>query len=270
MFLILIICYSVFLKARPLKKNVFYTNEERVEEFIYGSENYPIIEVGSSLSGVFENKQIFDKPCLDLFLPSSNACTGVEIVLNSKKVPEKLFIEINELYKGFDDKLIATIFDEPLHTIKYSFPVLLKKNKIIPNIIDRVKKPYNTVISKERPPAVLFDALMINSRREWSEKLDTVKFKRDMIRLQIDVQALIKKGCKICFYEMPMDSSFIQLPVISYTRNYFDKLCTEKGYHFIKIDTSRNYVTGDGEHLLLDEGDIYLKYFVGEASKIKW
>jgi len=266
-FFILLIVYSLFLKLHPLKKTVFYTNEERVEEFVYSKKGYPIVLVGSSLSGAFELQSIFNQPYFNLFLPITGAATGIEVIRRTNKIPKELFVEINHIDRGVDSTLMHETFDEPLYTIKYDLPFLLKKNQIIPNIVDRIKKPQNHIINAVQPPPVLYNALLLKAQQEWKQLPDTAKFNKELARIKSVLADFSSKGCRIYFYEMPMDASLNNSPLLTYQRNYFTKLAAEKGYVMIKTDTSRQYLTGDGDHLLSGDADIYIKYFQGQVKQ---
>jgi hypothetical protein len=260
-FFTLLVVYSLFLKFRPLKKTVFYTNEERVEEFVYSKNNYPVVLVGSSLSGAFELQTIFNQPYFNLFMPVTGAATGIEIIRRTNKIPKELFIEINHIDRGIDSNLMHEIFDEPLYTIKYDLPFLLKKNQLIPNLVDRIKKPQNNIINATQPPPILYSALLQKAQQEWKQLPDTAKFNKKLAHIKAVLADFSAKGCRIYFYEIPMDVSLNNLPLLTYQRNYFTKLAAEKGYTMIKKDTSHTYMTGDGDHLLSNDANIFIKYF---------
>jgi hypothetical protein len=224
--------------------------------------------VGSSLSGAFELQPLFNKPYFNLFMPGTGAATGIEVIRRSNKIPKELFIEINHIDRGVDTNLMHEIFDEPLYSIKYDLPFLLKKNQIIPNLIDRVKKPHNNIINNIQPPAVLYKTLLIEAQKEWKSLPDTIKFNRQLEYIKSVLNEFSLKGCHICFYEIPMDHSLINEPLLTYQRNYFTKLAAEKGYSIIKIDTTRKYLTGDGDHLLSGDANIYIKYFQQQVKSL--
>ena len=46
---------------------MFYTNDERTEEYVYAKKDFPIVLVGSSLSGAFEGRNLFNQPYLIYF-----------------------------------------------------------------------------------------------------------------------------------------------------------------------------------------------------------
>jgi hypothetical protein len=61
--------YNIFLVLFPLKKSVFYTNEERVEEYVYDKVSYTNVLVGSSLSQAIQVEKVFNGSCFNLYLP---------------------------------------------------------------------------------------------------------------------------------------------------------------------------------------------------------
>lgn len=264
---ILLVAYNIFLFAFPLKKTVFYTNEERTEEYIYGKTNYAAILVGSSLSGAFEEAKIFEEDYFNLYLPFTGASTGLDIIKRSDKIPKRLFIEINYMNRGIDSNLINSIFSSPLYKLKYFLPFLLSKNKIFTNLMDRVKSPNNNKTNESRPADHLYNELITKARSEWNQTPDT-----NLLRIKMDisrqaVSQIAGKKCEIFFYEMPMDSSITNSPLIVFQRNYYMGLCEKEGYNFIGLDKSRNYETGDGLHLLRNDANIYINYFRKEIIK---
>jgi hypothetical protein len=252
----------------PLKKDIFYSNDERLEEFIYTKKNYPIVIAGSSLSIIFDGKNLFKQPGFDLCFPLSGACTGIETIKRTNKTPVILLIEINHIDRGEDSLLIKNVFSEPLFSLKQSLPMLLKKNQILHNIVDRFKTPQNNIINNQKPPAILYNSLLASAQKDWAESFNIERFKKNFLTLKQNLDILSKKGCIICFYELPMDSSLYKSSLLVYERNSLTKLAADKGYKFIKSDTSRNYNTGDGVHLLRSDGDIYIKYFLASLAKL--
>lgn len=251
-----------------MKKDIFYSNDERLEEFIYTKENYPIVIVGSSLSIIFDGKALFKKSRFDLCFPFSGACTGIETIRRINKTPSILLIEINHIDRGEDSLLITNTFSEPLFSLKQSLPMLLKKNQILHNLVDRFKTPQNNIINSQQPPAILYNSLLASAQKDWAESFNIERFKKNFLTLSGNLEDLSKKGCIICFYELPMDSSLYRSPLLVYERNCLTKLAVQKGYKFIKSDTSRRYNTGDGVHLLRSDADKFIKYFLANLSAL--
>lgn len=265
--LILLVGYNLFLFMFPLKKKVFYTNEEMIEEFVYTDEIFDNIIVGSSLSGAFQHNVVLDEKYYLLNLPYTGACTGLDVINRCGKVPKKLFLEINHVARGIDSSLMNTVFAPPFYTLRFYMPSLQTKNKILNNLIDRVKTPNNNKINESRPSDELYGRLLKSAQEKWAELGDTLKLNDRLNMVRTTLKIFSAKGCRIYLYEIPMDSSLVNTPLIEYQRNYFQKLASQEKYVFIPLDRSRTYQTGDGEHLLQKDADIYTLYFKSETSK---
>lgn len=266
--ILLLVLYNVWLFVFPLKKQVFYTNEERIQEYLYDGVEYNTVLLGSSLSGIFERNDIFKDKNFMLYLPFSGSATGLEILHRTEKVPQRLFIEINHVNRGVDSNIMHSIFDQPLYTMRFYLPFLQTKNKILPNFIDRVKSPANNKVNDNKPADELFNTLLNKEKKEWSDIKEESLLKSKLNHTENLITEFAAKGCQIIFYEMPMDSSLTNQPVINYQRNFFKALATKNNYSFIEVDTSKAYQTGDGVHLLRKDADIYLEYFRKELEKI--
>jgi len=265
---LLLVLYNAWLFIFPLKKQVFYTNEERIQEYLYDGVEYNTVLLGSSLSGIFEQNDIFKDKNYMLYLPFSGSATGLEILYKTDKLPKRIFIEINHVNRGVDSTIMHSIFDQPLYSMRYYLPFLQTKNKILPNVIDRVKSPANNKVNDNRPEEKLFNTLLDKELKEWSEMKDIEILNAKLQHAGNIISGFAARGCKIIFYEMPMDSSLTNQPVISHQRNFFSTIATKNHYSFIHVDTSRAYQTGDGVHLLRKDADIYLEYFRKELAKI--
>lgn len=265
-FLFLVV-YNVFLFAFPLKKTVFYTNRERIEEFVYGKDNYPTLLVGSSLSGAFEGHQLFPENHFNLYLHFTGALTGLEIIKRSNEIPGKLFIEINYVNREINSLLVNAIFNSPVHRLKYDLPFLLTKNKVFPNLTDRMREPSNNKINKKRPAENLYKELLKKEQARWNVIKDIRILNERLDYVKQAASSFASKGCQIYFYEMPMDSSLSNSKLISYQRKYFVELALQNGYTFIDADQGRTYQTGDGVHLLKKDANVYTGYFKQAANK---
>ncbi len=271
-FLLLFTCfflasYNLFLYAYPLKKTVFYTNVERVEEYVYSNKKYTSVIVGSSLSGAFEGKEVFGKNHFNFYLHFTGAGTGIDAIRRSEKIPEKLFIEINYIKRPVNKVLLNYVFDEPIYNLRHYLPFLQTKNKLLPNLMDRVKAPANNTVNKKRPPEKLYNELIEIAKSEWSSIDDTILLKKHLDSIKQGIVELAARGVTIYFYEIPMDSSLNNSALIVFQRAYFTKLASDMGYKFIENDNSRDYNTGDGLHLLKEDADIYAEYFKSKLQE---
>lgn len=257
--LALAVFYNLFLFLVPIKRNAYYNNDERAEAYVFSKQKFDTVTVGSSLCGAFEGRSLFKKDYFNLFMPHTGSCTGVEIIMRRKKIPVELFLEINHIDRGIDTAVIKDVFGTPYYKYEYYLPVLQKKGKLLINLLDKTKPPVSTV-NKVRPPAELYNKLLASAQKEWSDYPDKRSFDNQYDHLSASLDFIASKGCKIYFFEMPMDSSLRHSKLITYQRARMTMLARQKNYTFIPADTSRAYNTGDGIHLLQADRNIYVKY----------
>lgn len=263
--LIILVGYNVFLVVFPLNKTVFYTNEERIEEFLFGKDR-PIVLVGSSLSGAFEDRKLMEENYFNLYLPHTGALTGLEVLKRSGQIPKILFVEINHIDRGIDSSAIKKMFSFPMYELRTYLPFLRTKNKVINNMVDRVIKPSGKQTNDQRPPENLYNELLKKAVILWGDIKDSSNMKYELNLASTIIESLSVKGCKIVLYEMPIDSALKDLPRAKLQREYFLKLASDKGYKFIDNQPNVSFNTGDGVHLLSKDAANYMDYFVNQLK----
>lgn len=256
---LLVFLYNLKLIYYPYDRIAYYTNEECAEAYVFENKQIDIVFVGSSLSGTFDGRNPVGDGFFNLSMPGSGACTGVEIVRRSNKIPKQLFIEINHLDRGIDSIFIQKIFEDNFYSLKKYFPILQERNKFLVNLIDMDRSGNNGNIN--RPPSELYNNLLGDAQNYWSEFPDSSKFEFNFNRLSHSLDYFSDRGCEIVFFEISMDSSLTNSNLLSFQRSEVLRLVKEKGYSFVPADTSRSYSTGDGVHLLRNDREIYVDYF---------
>ena len=121
-------------------------------------------------------------------------------------------------------------------------------------------------MSESQPPQKLYAPMLQNAQAKWA-MLDTLKLKPQLAYIAKVLSYFKAQGCKIYFYEMPMDASLTKAKLLVYQRNYFLKMA--KKYHcgYIGIDTAKTFTTGDGEHLLAHDADLFMLYLNAQIKQ---
>jgi hypothetical protein len=94
----------------------------------------------------------------------------------------------------------------------------------------------------------------------------TSELKQSIILLNQSLLYLKKFNIKFIFFEMPVNSSFLQLPYSKVVRSIFHE-GQFKNYKFIKVDTSYRYITSDGIHLKDNESKYFTTYLNNQINK---
>ena len=258
--LVLAFCVCNFiLFLFPLKKKQFFTNEERAEEYIYSKENYSIVFVGSGLSGHLINT-VHNSVAFNLFLPYSGACTGVEIVTRSAKIPKVLFIEINYVFKGCDEKLITSLYTPKNYWLKFFLPVFQRRHhvlSIVKHIINWFKK--ERVVMEVGLPELDYEQLKM-FRGFYNQLPEKRKITKHIESLKKSVDEIGTKNCTVIFFEMPLEKSIASSLLASYQKTELKKIFPIDKYAWIEPDPLDSYYTKDGIHLSEESALRYSQY----------
>lgn len=234
-----------------------------MEDFLYG-ERKPIVIIGSSLSGAFEDRKLFEKPYFNLYLPFTGAFTGLELIKRSGRTPETLFIEINHMDRGIDSQSIDKLFQFPMHGLKAYLPFLRSKNKTLNNLTDRLIKPSDKKSNEIRPPEKLYNELLKTAGKDWNYTIDSLHLFREFSSAAKIIRTLSDQGCKVILFEMPIDPSLRDLPRAIIQREFFRQLAKDEAYLYIDNDPGVRYNTGDGVHLLSKDALLYSEYLISK------
>jgi hypothetical protein len=264
--LIFFLC-NFILFLFPLKKEEFFTNKERAEEYIYSKKKFSTVFVGSGLTGHLINT-VYNGNVFNFFLPYSGACTGVEIVARSAKIPRVLLIETNFIFKGSDEELIRSLFTPINFWLKLFLPVLQKKHYLFSMLKLWVRSFKKEKITIEDDPQELDYVQLEMFRKMYSQSLDKKQFAGHMERLKKSVDEIATKNCMVIFFEMPLEESIANSLLASYQKKELKKMFPVDKYAWIEPDPLDTYYTKDGIHLVEESALRYSRYLSSRQSMI--
>ena len=262
---VLFLIYNGILLIFPLRKEVIYSNEERAEEFVYSKVSYTKVFTGSGLIGDLRTEQAW-RDSFNLFLPYSGSCAGVEIIALSKKIPAVLFIETNYIFKGFNQDLTSQLFDRVLYHLRFIFPALLRKHSP-KSIMKELIKGKNRLTEKNQTKS-LFQPSLEFFKGLYDELPDPGRFDKVLTSLREYIEAISSKGCRIVFFEMPIDEELMNSKLATYQRDKLKSLFPEKKYYWITPNPDDRYKTPDGIHLDEASVDKYFNYLRRKYNQV--
>jgi len=261
------ICFNLFTFLFPLTNNSIYNSLERVEEFIYSRTKYKTVLVGSGLIADLYKKGDLENS-FNLNFPYYGSCTGIRIIALSNKIPNRLIIEINYIFKGFDEQLITKVFQHPWYQLKFLFPIILKKN----NPFKLVKKIIKYFFKKTNEADTMTEEFDENSYNMFIHAYKKIpepnKFECDIKQLEKDIKYLYSRGCEIIFVEIPTDKLISQTELFKYQREKIIKTFHKDIYKWIPTDLLHAYKTTDGIHLTRKSKEYFAIYLLNEIAKM--
>ena len=260
LFLAGFVLFNMFLFLYPLQKKNIYINKERAEEFIYSKRNYSVVFTGSGLLGDFTPASIGRENSFNLFFPYNGGCTGVKLIALSNKIPDTLFVEINYLFKGFDQQLIEEVFRPGLYQARFLFPALQEKHQLLSLLKENIKSMRQPPVETEEGPAPNYAQTLSQYKKDYQNMPDSLRLQQDLTNLKCYLDYIASKNCKILFFEMPVDRQLTNSPRIQFEKRTLQRILTNEKIGWIAPDTVGTYATADGIHLLKTSVYQYLAY----------
>ena len=267
--IIIIVTFCLFnlvLFFFPLRIIESFTNEERVEEYIYSRKIFSNVFAGSGLTGhlpdTFYNNDVFN-----LYLPYSGACSAVEIVARASKVPKFLFVETNFIFKGYDRKLIKRLFSPVFFKLKFFLPCLLKKHQIFFMLKQLIKVLKRGNSTKKKSSLGLDYQQLTQFQNFYNQQFNPRQLDNEIKELKKYIDYLTARGCKVIFFEMPIESTLADSLLARHQKVELKKMFPENNYTWIEPGAFNSYDTEDGIHLTEESAFRYFTYLDREWCK---
>ena len=272
------IIYSLFLVFfKEGKKTGQYQYQENIikaERYLYAAKPYRCVMTGSSLS----DKMLVDSlpGMYSLSLPGLHPLDGIHVIESGKYLPDTVFIETNFFF-GPEDKSFTGHFNSKFrNTLKRELPALLESNQpvgiaryFISSLFHKEKKAESERVIKNEIsiPQSVFSRLL-RGKQEAYQVIDSAAVDSGLSVLSGAVESLTSRGCKVCFFEMPISPELEELPMPVYIRQSIEKRFGKMANTgFIRLPASHDYKTLDGIHLNEYGAREYTRYFKSELKR---
>jgi hypothetical protein len=270
--------YNLFLFfSREDKKTGQYQYQENIikaEHYVFSSHPFKRVMAGTSLS----DKMLIDSlpGMYSLSLPGLHPVDGLHLIESGRYYPDTVFIETNFIFSP-EDKVFTGHFDSKVkNVLKKGLPALREANQpvgiaryYISSFFQKGKKGSNGKVLKNEIniPESVFSRLL-RGKQEAYQVIDTAAVDSGLNVIAQRVNVLIARGCKVCFFEMPISPELEELPMPVYVRQSVEKRFNGMAnVGFIRLPASRDYKTLDGIHLNEYGAREYTRYFKSEMMR---
>ena len=114
----------------------------------------------------------------------------------------------------------------------------------------------------------LFTRLITIQENNYSRPADSATLYRNLNELARYVEALRRRGVKVCFYEMPIDPHLCELPLERSIREGFYRVFPPEKNSYIPHPDCTGYETSDGLHLKDPDAIRYTSYLKSRISSL--
>ena len=249
------------------------SNYLRSQQYVFDIPSETNVVVGSSLSAELSD-HLLGPGYFKLTFPGGSMLTGLEMVRRAGKRPSVVLIETNVLVRDADEELLHDLFSpwllvlrrhsrtfreqgRPSNFIGGAAEACVRKSCEFASRVFSRNPPVQVSSSRSSQMDRTMFAHLLRLAREASEHPPSAAQITPIInRLDNCVDALSREGSICVFFEMPPDSSLVNLPLQTTQRKAMADRFPRSKFNWITFDATHYYHTSDGVHLVRTDADL--------------
>lgn len=258
-FALLVLAYTAFLKWVPITydtgQHLQGSNRIKAENYLYGEGEAPHdVIVGSSLAFRMVADSL-ERGTFNLAVGGLSLQEGLDIIARSGRWPKRVFVETNILFRKYDDGFVNAMTDPVMFAARTYVPALRERNQPSGLLFGWVKEKAKAELGVEQDTLAALDGntevtgkFMLDEQLALYKKIpggDTTKTHLD--RLAASVSELETHGTEVVFFEMPLDSRLMEMPLAEASRALIQNRFPHHRYY--QAGPNERYITTDGLHL---------------------
>lgn len=269
------IFYSLVLqKINPsvtVFQNQFIRNYSIAEKYIYADSPPKIIIVGSSMSSRLI-KDKFNHDVYNLSFTAGSILTALNIIKESKRIPDTILIESNVAHKELDNDMIDNLFTPIIWKVKGHIKSLQFTYQPINILLSAAKSIYDNKQSENLNEQVNIKLLQNSLNKFIKDNNNPIGLtgKNNLNELKNVVNYFKSKGTTIVFFEMPVHPLILSSRKYIELRSILQAMFPDSAFHWVEHSDAEKYLTNDGIHLLhksASEYSVLLSGFIDKEAK---
>lgn len=286
----ILVCAAVILAWHLLMPRIprkFFTipgmersNYFRAQGFVHDTAaDAKKVIVGSSMSDRLSAGEGFDK----LTFPAGGPFTGLELIRATGRRPPVVWIESNMILRDPEANLLADVLSPWRRLTREASPVFMEagrpSNHGVGVFEASVRKGCKlgsrlTGSPAERDGAwvldqAVMDGVMAVYRAQLSKVPDGDDLAKRVARMAEYADELTGAGCKVVFFELPIDESLKELAEPAAIRKAMKERFPSDHYHWLDLSRDTPYEMADGVHLVPAEADFVVRRMLDFENTLK-
>jgi len=250
---------------------IFQSHRVIGEDYLLRTDRPEVVLVGSSLSAVLP--QIALRPVYNLAMSGGSSLTGIRLLGAVERAPRLVIIESNVLIRPADEELLSELLNPISLWIKRMCQACRTRNQPTTVALSYVSKLRLKPLSDEeqdrlnmtaRPSPDMVRRMSAVQLEGSRVAADQAAMKNVLDNLSSLIGELERRGIRVMFVELPMDSELISTPyyqsVLSAAKARFPAV----RYEWLTF-TDGTYQTRDGAHLIYPEARAVAKRIADAA-----
>jgi len=244
------------------------TNVTRLQRYIYERLDAPVVIVGTSLAARLP-PELLPADAVNLSQSGGSALTGLRVIVRSGAAPKLVLIESNLLTHPFDRSSVDALFTPVVSQVRGWAPILREDNRPISAavILTAISVEYGlgrlryegwlggsgwSTSGEVRPassPEDVFGAIFAQIEETYGQRPSDRELREMTGQLDEMVGTLLRRGCRVAFFEMPVHPSLISSPLLRANRETILAHFSDRGLPYLTPGSAGGLQTTDGAHL---------------------
>jgi len=233
-------------------QNQFASNVAEAEQFIYGSGPLPALVVGSSMVESIDS--LTGGELRVLGMNGMSAREGLQVLLHSGRLPQKIAVELNGLTAPPNDAFLDRLFNPVMLPLREKVLALRTQYQPASVIMSLAKGTFGR--GKARKTAEFHvgsvaDIRISQLRELYQQQPDMNRLRANLASVSDSVDVLEARGATVIFFEYPVPHGLAKTPFHEARRAANIEILGDKAATAVRFaeDTFR---TTDGIHLVPD------------------
>jgi hypothetical protein len=239
-------------------------NIVHAQDYIYGDLVPNKVIVGTSLS----SRIVMDSldRVYNFSFDGQSVLDGLQLLLLKNTVPKEIYIEVNLLFRPEGKDFIKAVSNPIFFDARKQIHALRDENQpvgVLGSYAGYYAGDWISNLFKKSELSVdnsLMENLLDLQSKNYMELPESNLVIDNVSSLKRSVKLLEKRGSKIYFFEMPVNSRLMKLPRARMVRDVIITSFDPTGYRFIAAPNA-DFITTDGVHLSQEEASIFTQYF---------
>lgn len=241
-------------------------NYHRSQAFVLNAPANAEVIAGSSMSDRLDARELGPER-VKLTFPGGGPLTALEIIRRSGRVPSVLWFETNLIVRDADESLISDATDAWRVELRRKSPAFTEHGRpsaygvgIFRTLFGRACRVVPALGGAAPAPSAgvpldpaVFEGMMRTNRRGLSIPPDAADLGRRVELIGQQVDSLQKAGCKVVFFEMPVEPTLTGLAEPAAIREAMRKRFPADHYRWLDLSRETPWQTTDGIHLMPSE-----------------
>lgn len=231
-------------------QNQFAGNVAEAEQFIYGSGPLPALVVGSSM--VESVDTLTGGKLRVLGMNGMSAREGLQVLLRSGRLPEKIAIELNGLTAPPNDAFLERLFNPLMMPLRRRILALRTEYQPASVIMSLAKGVFGRGESRKTAKihvGSVTDIRIAQLRELYQRPPDMDRLKANLVSVRDSVAGLEARGVSVIYFEYPVPHGLAKTPFHQARRAANVEILGDKAAEPIRFDEEA-FLTTDGIHLV--------------------